>query len=52
MIVSKEETITCIGGGKITAALLNAAATLIKTIYGMGQNLGSTISRWISGISC
>ena len=52
MILTKEESITYIGGGKITAALLSAATTLIKSIYSMGQNLGSTIRRLISKTPC
>ena len=52
MILSKEQSIMCVGGGKITAALLTAATNLVKSIYEIGQNLGSTIRRLISGNMC
>lgn len=40
------------GGAGITAALINAFNSLIKTFYGVGQNLGSTIRRVISHSNC
>lgn len=52
MILNSEEAIAYIGGGKITASLLSAANALFKSIYEMGQNLGSTIKRWLTKSSC
>lgn len=36
----------------ITATLVNAVTSLMKTLYNFGQNFGSTIYRNIRGISC
>jgi len=52
MILSNEEAIAYVGGGKITAALLSAATSLFKSLYEMGQNLGTTIRRLITKTSC
>jgi len=52
MVLSREETIAYVGGGKLTAALLSAATSLVKSLYEMGQNLGSTIRRIFSGNYC
>ena len=51
MKISDKEALTYNGGG-ITASLINAAANIIKQLYVMGQNLGSTIIRTIRGQSC
>ena len=40
------------GGAGITAALINAFNSLIKTFYGVGQNLGSTVRRVINHNYC
>lgn len=39
-------------GGAISASLISAVGNAAKIIYSIGQNLGSTIKRWISGTSC
>ena len=52
MILKKEESIEYVGGGALTASLVNAASTLIKTLYSIGQNLGSTIRRCITRQNC
>lgn len=51
MELTKEECISC-KGGAVSAALLNAVSSLIKNIYGIGQNFGSMIKRLINGTSC
>ena len=51
MKLSKEESLLYMGGG-VTASLINATVNLIKQLYTMGQNLGSTIIRTIRGQSC
>ena len=40
MIVDKNEALECIGGAGITASLLSAVNSLVKTVYGIGQELG------------
>lgn len=52
MILSKEESIAYVGGGKISAAMISAATSLFRSIYEMGQNFGSTIRRLIAGKTC
>lgn len=52
MMLSSEESLSYIGGAKITASLLNAAATLVKSLYEWGQNFGSTLRRLINHTSC
>lgn len=52
MILEKEETITYIGGAKITASIISATTALVKYLYSMGQNFGSTIRRLVTKTSC
>ena len=51
--LSDSETTTYIGGaGAITATLISAVTGLIKTIYGMGQDLGSALKRVVTRKGC
>lgn len=53
MLIKKEEAITYIGGaGGITATLINAVTSLVKFVYQVGQNLGSSIRRKINKTGC
>ena len=52
MQLTKEESITYIGGAKLTAALITAVTTLVKSLYEWGQNFGSTVRRLINKTSC
>jgi hypothetical protein len=49
--ISEKQMLTICGGG-ITASLISAFNGLIKQIYGMGQNFGSTINRLINRKTC
>ena len=46
------QMLSYVGGAGITAALINAFNTLIKTFYGVGQNIGSTVRRLINHNYC
>ena len=50
--LKEEELLSYQGGGAISAALLNAAASALKTLYSWGQNIGSTIGRALRNINC
>lgn len=52
MILSKEESITYVGGAKLTAAIISATTAMLKYLYEIGQNFGSTIRRMITKTSC
>lgn len=47
-----KQMLSYVGGAGISAALINAFNTLIKTFYGVGQNLGSTVRRMINHKYC
>jgi hypothetical protein len=49
--LSESQMLSYMGGG-ISAALINAFNSVIKTFYGVGQNLGSTLRRLISHNYC
>ena len=40
MIIDRNEALEYIGGAGITAALVSAVNSLVKTMYGIGQDLG------------
>ena len=40
------------GASAITSALVSALTSLIKTFYTMGQDLGASIKRAITGKGC
>ena len=53
MVLKDNESVNIIGGAStITAALISAATKIINTIYGFGQNLGSSIYRLIHKQMC
>lgn len=49
--LNEKQMLSYIGGG-VSAALLNAFNSVMKTFYGFGQNLGSTFRRLISHNYC
>ncbi len=50
-MLSNEELISVRGGG-ITASLFSSLSRFIETIYNIGQSVGSSIRRAITGRSC
>ena len=50
--LTKEETYKLSGGAAISAALVNAAVSALKTLYLWGQNIGSSIGRAMRKINC
>ena len=51
MIINSDESIKY-AGGATSSAVITAFTNMIKTLYGIGQNLGSAIRRLISGTTC
>lgn len=52
MILQENESIKYIGGGTLSAALVSAVSALIKNLYQIGQNLGSSIYRMFKKQYC
>lgn len=52
MIIQDKEATRYIGGGAISAAFISACSSLFNTLYKFGQDLGSTVRRWVTGTSC
>lgn len=52
-IITSEQSKKYIGGaGGFTASLIGYSVTLFRLLYGFGQNLGSSMYRYMHGISC
>lgn len=43
--LSKKELLNVVGGSKISGTLINAFTAAFKTLYGFGQNFGSSVRR-------
>lgn len=53
MNIREEEAITYVGGAsKVTASLVSALTKAVSILYSIGQNLGSTIRRYVTGSKC
>ena len=52
MILKKQEAINYVGGSLLKTVTITSIVSLVKTIYDIGKNFGSTIKRLISGTSC
>ena len=50
--LSDSEEASYVGGATITASIVSAITGLIKTIYGMGQEFGSSLKRAITKQRC
>lgn len=45
MNIDRNEALECIGGAGITAALVSAINSLVKTVYGIGQDFGYALKK-------
>ena len=52
MNLNDSQMMAYVGGGILTAAFVNAVNSIVKTFYGVGQNLGTTFRRLISRNYC
>ena len=52
MKVEEIDLMKIIGGGSITASVLNYLSTAIKTVYSVGQGLGGAIRRLATKTVC
>ena len=53
MNIKEEESLTYVGGAsKITASLVSALTKAVSILYSIGQNLGSSIRRYVSNTKC
>jgi hypothetical protein len=52
MIILKREELINVVGGSISGTMLNAISKGINTIFEIGQSLGSSIRRFITGKLC
>ena len=52
--INKNETQAIIGGASLslTGAILNAITSLAKYVYTLGQSLGSSMRRLVTGKTC
>ena len=48
----EDKEMSCVNGGGITSALLNAVTSAVETIYEFGRQFGSSIRRIIEGNYC
>ena len=50
--ISKNESQKVIGGASFSGAIINAITGLAKYVYSLGQSLGSSIRRLVTGKTC
>lgn len=50
--LNDSQMLSYVGGGAVSASLVNAINSIVRTFYGVGQNLGSTFRRLISRNYC
>jgi len=50
--ISEEELLTIVGGGELTASIINALTNVLKLLYEVGNGLGSAIRRIGEGNLC
>lgn len=50
--MTNKELINIVGGGWISATLMNAAARVVNTALELGRSLGTSIRMAFSGRSC
>ena len=52
-ILTKKEAISCMGGaGGLTATFIASSVQMFRLLYGFGQNLGSSVYRYMHNIRC
>ena len=52
MKIEKNELEMIIGGASFSGAIINAITGLAKYVYSLGQSLGSSLRRLVSGKVC
>lgn len=50
--LTKDEMLSVVGGAKLSGTIINAFTNAYKTLYGFGQNFGSSLRRLIKKKLC